>query len=168
MCDEIKTMNHDGEVLKVCEVREVSSDGNCLFHAICLSHRYECRVDSMTHAELRRAVAKCMKADPHRVLNGQPLSKWIEWETGCKSVEEYADKISEPGMFAGHLEIEAAANVLGVPIKTFTTVLESKELREVSTVLPVDGCVKRNSSAVLRIFFDANVQHYHALIPVEN
>ena len=85
------------------ERREVEADGNCFFRALA-DQRFG---DEGRHEELRKMVVAAIRR------REEDYAPFVEDD---EDFESYVERMSRDGEWAGHLEVSAAAGVLGVGV----------------------------------------------------
>ncbi|KAL5019887.1 hypothetical protein ScPMuIL_002779 [Solemya velum] len=111
------------------EVRDVTSDGNCMFTAVIDQLTYQGDTSYSIHA-LRQAAVDYLRANPHSE-DGTPYSEFLDTETW----DNYLNRMSQDGQWGDHMIMRAIAEITSRTIQ----VISAEAGRDWTVIDPKSG-----------------------------
>ena len=97
---------------KAAKVKRQPADGSCLFHSISGG----VNEPALNARTLRAKVCDFIVQNSDCTIAGNPLKDWIAWETGGRSVRQYATRMANKRTWGGGIEMACISIMLNVNV----------------------------------------------------
>lgn len=153
---EAKRRKEDNFSLPAKNVTRIKQlgDGNCLYRS--LTHGL--KRSNLTHVKLRQLLAKWVKNNARKEINGAKISNWIKWEKRC-DVQKYCSLQETSSLsWGGQIELCAFSHLFSAEIDVFEfDSYKNNYIRVTSFPSPSQAAYKINLLYVNRNHYDALV-----------